>query len=116
VEMTHHDDAPWIRGFREAHMPKSRYILDYYHLCKKVKDRLSFVYEDKKKQEIARRAIMKYLDGGDVDGALSYIQDLRKRFHKESKVYSLDRLSGYIERNREGIWYRGSKGERHQHR
>jgi hypothetical protein len=113
------DGAPWIRGFREDHMPKSRYILDYYHLCEKVKVRVSLVYEDKKKREIVRRDIMKYLDSGDVDGALSYIQDLRKRFRKESKLYSLDRLSGYldrlsgyldrlsgyIERNREGIWY-----------
>lgn len=27
------DGAPWIRGFREDHLPRSRYILDYYHLC-----------------------------------------------------------------------------------
>ena len=56
----------------------------------------SLVYEDKKKRERARQDIMKYLDRGDVDGALSYIQELRKRFRKESKIYSLDRLSGYI--------------------
>jgi len=97
-----------VRGdgaFREDHMPKSRYILDYYHLCEKVKDRVSLIYEDKKKCERARRDIMRYLDNGDVDGALSYIQELRKHFRKESKVHSLERLSGYIERNREGIWY-----------
>jgi len=76
-------------------MPKSRYILDYYHLCKKVKDRVSLVYEYKKKRESARRDIMKYLDNGDVDGGLSYIQELRKQFRKEIKLYSLDRLSGY---------------------
>jgi len=105
------DGAPWIRGFREDHMPKSRYILDYYHLCEKVKDRVSLVYEDKKKRERARGDIMKYLDSGDVDGALSYIRDLRKQFRKESKLYSLDRLSGYIERNRAGIWYREAKAK-----
>jgi len=35
------DSAPWIRGFREDHKPKSRCILDYYHLWKKVKERVS---------------------------------------------------------------------------
>ena len=53
---------------------------------------MSLVYEDKKNREKARREIMKYLDSGDVDGALSYIQELRKRFRKESRIYSLDRL------------------------
>lgn len=32
------DGASWIGGFREEHMPKSRYILDYYHLCQKAKE------------------------------------------------------------------------------
>lgn len=105
------DGASWIRGFREEHMSRSRYILDYYHLCQKVKDRMSMVYDDKKKRERARRAIMKYLDNGDVDGALSYIQELHKRFRKESKLYSLERLSGYIERNRDGIWYREARAK-----
>jgi hypothetical protein len=72
---------------------------------------VSLVYEDKKNREKARREIMKYLDSGDVDGALSYIQELRKRFRKESKIYSLDRLSGYIERNRAGIWYSEAKAK-----
>ena len=40
---------------------------------------------------------------------MSYIQELRKCFRKESKVYSLDRLYGYIERNRAGIWYNEAK-------
>lgn len=103
------DGAPRIRGFREDHMPRSRYILDYYHLCEKVKERVSLIYDDKKRRDKAKREIMKHLDIGDVDSALSYIQELRKGFRKESKLNALDRLSGYIERNREGIWYREAK-------
>jgi len=42
---------------------------------------------------------------------VSYIQELRKCFRKKSKVYSLERLSGYIKRNREGIWYSEAKAK-----
>jgi hypothetical protein len=92
-----------------GYMPKSRYILDYYHLCEKVKERLSIVYEDKKRRDKARHDIMNHLDNGDVDSALSYIQDICKGFRKANRLYALDRLSGYIERNREGIWYKEAR-------
>jgi len=52
---------------------------------------------------------MKYLDNGDVDVGLLYIQGLCGRFRKESKVYSLDRLSGYIKKNHKGIRYREAR-------
>lgn len=90
-------------------MPRSRYILDYYHLCEKVKARVSVVYDNKKGRDKANGDIMNHLDNGDVDKALIYIQNTRKRFRKESKLYALDRLSGYIERNREGIWYKEAR-------
>ena len=48
---------------------------------------------------------MDYLNSGDVDGALEYIQDLQKRFRKRHKKEQLRKLAGYIERNRHGIWY-----------
>ena len=105
------DGAPWIRGFREEHMPKGRYILDYYHLCKKVKERLWMVYKDKERRKSSIQAIMNHLDAGEVDKALEFIGNIRKRIRNELKLKALDRLSGYIERNREGIWYKEAKEE-----
>jgi len=99
------DGAPFIRGFRSKYAFLSRYILDYYHLCRKVRDRLYRVYEKQKRREAVRDVIMEYLHSGDIDGALEYLQKLSKRFRSKSKQHHLRKLAGYIERNRDGIWY-----------
>jgi hypothetical protein len=99
------DGAPFIRGFRSKYTPRSRYILDHHHLCEKVEERLSSVFAEKQKRQQAQDDILTLLNSGDVDGALEYIQRLMKRFRKQSKLDALKRLSGYIQRNREGIWY-----------
>jgi hypothetical protein len=99
------DGAPFIRGFRDKYALLCRYILDYYHMCKKVRDRLYAVYEKEKRREEVREAILEYLHSGDVDGVLEYIQKLIRRFRNQKKIRHLKKLAGYIERNRDGIWY-----------
>ena len=99
------DGASWIKGFREEHLPNSRYILDHHHLCEKVKERFGAVIEDNGKCQQSIDELMKLLNTGAVDCALSYIDELSRRFRKQSKLATLKRLSAYIERNREGIWY-----------
>lgn len=99
------DGAPFIRGFRSKYALLSRYILDYYHMCKKVRDRLYRVYEKEKRREAVRERIMEHLHSGDVDGALEYLQNLMKRFRSNKKRYHLKKLAGYLERNKDGIWY-----------
>jgi hypothetical protein len=99
------DGASWIKGFREEHLPKSRYILDHHHLCEKVKERIGCVFEDSKRRRESQDELMKFLNSGRIDSALVYIDELSKRFRKKRKLEALQRLSGYIERNREGIWY-----------
>jgi hypothetical protein len=103
------DGAPWIRKFRQEHLPKSRYILDRHHLCEKVKDRLGTVFENSTRRRESQEELMNYLNSGEVDSALDYIDGLRKRFRSKKKLEALRRLSGYIERNREGIWYEEAK-------
>jgi len=103
------DGAPFIHGFRRTYAPKSRYLLDYYHLCEKVKERLSPVFGDKEKRWEAQKAVLEFLDSDDVNGALEYIQKLILRFRKESKLYHLGKLADYIQRNREGIWYKEAR-------
>lgn len=106
------DGAQFIKSFREEHLPKSRYILDYYHLNRKVKEELRELYEDNKELDEKKEKLIGMLERGEVEGAISVIEEERKRFRKEEKKRALDRLRGYIQHNREGIWYRdaNSKG------
>ena len=55
------DGASWIKGFREEHFPKSRYILDH-HLCEKVKERFCSVIEDKGKCQKSIDDLMRRLN------------------------------------------------------
>jgi hypothetical protein len=103
------DGAPFIRGFHQKYVPKGRYLLDYYHMCKKVKERISAVYEGKKRHREVGEAILEYLDSDDVDGALDYISKLTRRFRNQRKIQQLEKLAGYIERNRHGIWYKEAR-------
>ena len=99
------DGAPFIHGFHSKYALLCRYILDYYHLCRKVRERLHAVYDKEKRREEVRKTIMEYLHSGDVIGALEYLEKLSSRFRKKRKVNHLKKLAGYIERNGHGIWY-----------
>ena len=109
------DGASWINGFRMEHLPKSRYILDHHHLCEKVKERFGSVIENGKDCRKSVDELMRILNAGEVDfvrpkrTALSYIEGLSRRYRKQDKLKALKKLSSYIERNREGIWYEGAK-------
>ena len=85
------------------------YLLDHYHLCEKIKQRLSPVFEDKERRWEAQKTVLEFLHSDDVDGALEYIQKLQVRFRKKSKLYHLKKLADYIQRNREGIWYKEAR-------
>lgn len=103
------DGAPFIRGFHSKYALLCRYILDHYHLCRKVNERLWSVYDTQKRFREVKEKLMEYLNSGDVDGALEYIEDLRKRIRKRYKKKQLTKLAGYIERNRHGIWYKEAR-------
>jgi hypothetical protein len=104
------DGAAFIRGFHSTYAPDSRYLLDHYHMCEKVKQRISgSVYEDKERCKEVRETIISYLESDDVDAALEYIHALGKRFRKRYKKEQLRKLAGYIERNRHGIWYKEAR-------
>jgi hypothetical protein len=105
------DGASWINGFRMEHLPKSRYILDHHHLCEKVKERIGSVIENVKACRNSVDELMRILNAGDVDSALSYIDGLSKKYRKKEKLEALKKLSGYIDRNREGIWYEEARSQ-----
>jgi hypothetical protein len=103
------DGAPFIHGFRAKYAPRSRYVLDHYHLCEKLKERIYPLYDSKSRRKEVMDTILDYLDSDDVDSALECIHGLRKRFRKRYKREHLKRLADYIQRNREGIWYQEAR-------
>jgi len=105
------DGASWINGFRLEHIPKSRYILDHHHLCEKVKERFCSVIENVKDRRKSVDELIRILNAGEVDSALSYIDGLSRRYRKKDKLEALKKLSSYIERNREGIWYAEARSQ-----
>jgi hypothetical protein len=72
------DGASWINGFRLEHLPRSRYILDHHHLCEKVKERIGSVIENVKDCRKSVDELMRILNAGEVDIALSYIDVLSR--------------------------------------
>jgi len=103
------DGASWINGFRLEHLPRSRYILDHHHLCEKVKERIGSVIENDRDCRKSVDELMRILNAGEIDVALSYIEGLSRRYRKKDKLEALKKLSSYIERNRDGIWYEEAK-------
>jgi hypothetical protein len=103
------DGATFIHGFHQKYVPMSRYLLDHHHLCEKLKQRIYPLYENKKRRKEVIDTMLDYLNSDNVDGALDYIQKLLNRFRKRKKLYHLNKLAGYIQRNREGIWYKEAK-------
>jgi len=103
------DGAAFIHGFRAKYAPRSRYVLDHYHLCEKLKERIYPLYDSKSRRKEVMDTILDYLNSGDVDSALDCIHGLRKRFRKRYKREHLKRLADYIQRNREGIWYQEAR-------
>jgi len=93
------DGASWINGFRMEHLPKSRYILDHHHLCEKIKERIGRVIENVKDRLKSVEELIRILNAGELDSALSYIDGLSRRYRKQDKLEALKKLSGYIERN-----------------
>ena len=67
----------WINGFRLEQIPKSRYILAHHHLCEKVKERFGSVIENVKDRRKSMDELMRILNVGEVDSALSYIDVLK---------------------------------------
>ena len=65
------------------HLPNSRYILDHHHLCEKVKERFGSVIENVKDCRKSVDELMRILNAGNGDTALSYIDGLSKRYRKK---------------------------------
>jgi len=73
-------------------------ILDWFHLVKKCRERLSSAMNDRHERNATVKLLVRRLWLGDVDGAIALVRAIDPRFIKDSKAQ--ERLIGYFERNR----------------
>lgn len=97
------DGASWIRTL-STEFEKSRYLLDYYHLIEKLKTRFK---EAKLSYEEINDQInlsLEILNDGEIDCFIHNIRNL-----KTSKPKAIERLVKYLEKNKDGLWYKEAK-------
>jgi hypothetical protein len=80
---------------------KYKLILDWYHLDKKCKQRLSSAIKNKVDKEEILRILGAHLWLGNIDNAIKYLRDLNKNLIKSQT--QIDLLIQYIEKNRPNI-------------
>ena len=75
------DGARWLREFAQEHLcrlPRCECLLDWYHLVKKVKDRISRMGGSKEAKQALRRAVVAALWNGRSDQALQRLADYQE--------------------------------------
>jgi hypothetical protein len=97
------DGGRWLREFAQAwlgRLPRVEVILDWYHLVKKCRDRISRMGGSKAAKEALRRQVLGALWRGQVDPALGCLDDYRAT---ATNPAALDELRGYLETRRAAL-------------
>jgi len=76
-------------------------ILDWYHVVKKCKEKLSEAMNNRHARNDAVRHVLRPLWHGDVDAAIAFLRQIEPKHIKAAA--SIDGLVGYFERNRSYI-------------
>ena len=108
------DGGRWITAFFATlpeRLPQRTLILDWYHLQKKCKDRLSRLGGDKAARKALRQQVCRALWRGQVDQALTALEQFRP--HVGQAEGSLEELIEYLQRHREAV---PNYGERRRER
>jgi hypothetical protein len=105
------DGANWIRQMKKDYFHRALYILDWYHLTKKVRERLEQSVEDDGQRGGMEKELKDLVYEGKVEEAIGKLEELKTRVvGLEAKGHeAIDRLIGYIKRNREGMWYKEAR-------
>jgi len=94
------DGARWLREFAQeqlSRLPRREVILDWFHLVKKTKDRISRMGGSRSAKKTLRQAVVGALWRGDVDAALELLEQYRATA-KNPKA--LDELQEYFRARR----------------
>jgi hypothetical protein len=108
------DGGRWITAFfatLQERLPMRTLILDWYHLRKKCKDRLSRLGGDKAARKALRQQVCRALWRGQVDQALIALAQFRPQVGQAEGA--LEELIEYLQRHREAV---PNYGERRRER
>jgi hypothetical protein len=108
------DGGRWITAFfatLQERLPQRTLILDWYHLRKKCKDRLSRLGGDKVARKALRQQVCRALWRGQVDQALLALAQFRPQVAQAEGA--LEELIEYLQRHREAM---PNYGERRRQR
>jgi len=104
------DGARWIRAVRIQCFPFAIYVLDWYHLYRKVCRAFRYTFpKDKTLRRKLRRPITTQLWKGQKEEALNSLKELYAQLLSEGKQELLDKREGmkevieYIQNNWEGV-------------
>src|SRR5207245_8584455 len=107
------DGARWLREFAQEQLSRlahCEFLLDWYHLVKKVKDRISRMGGSKEEKQTLRRAVVQALWQGQVDRALQLLADYRET---ATNLKALAELTEYLQiRQAELPHYRARRAQR----
>ena len=95
------DGARWLREFAQEQLqrlPRREVLLDWFHLVKKVKDRISRMGGSPSEKKALRRAVVGALWRGEVDGALEQLEQYRATAKNQK---ALNELQDYLQARRE---------------
>jgi len=90
------DGGRWLREFaREvlSRLPRCEVILDWYHLWKKVKDRISRMGGSKAEKKALQKALLRELWNGQLRAALDVLEAYRST---AKNLAALEELAGYL--------------------
>ena len=102
------DGASWIRQMKRDYFPRALYILDWYHLVNKIRERLDEAFKGQAPIEEIEEELKDLLYNGKVKEAVDKLQELRSKLCAEGKE-AVRKLIGYIQRNQEGMWYKEAR-------
>ena len=103
------DGANWIRQMKKDYFHRALYMLDWYHLTKKVRERLEQSVEDDGQRQGVEKELKDLVYEGKVDEALGKLEGLKTLVMGLQGQEAIDRLIAYINRNREGMWYKEAR-------
>lgn len=97
------DGAVWLKEFvREwlGRLERVEVILDWYHLVKKCRDRISRMGGSREEKQTLKQAMLRALWGGKLDQALAHLQQYRQT---AQHLKPLEELQGYLESRRASL-------------
>lgn len=109
------DGARWLREFAQEYLqrlPRREVILDWYHLVKKVKDRISRMGGSRSAKKTLRQGVVGALWRGEVEAALAQLEQYRATAKNQK---ALNELQDYLQARRELLPHYQERRRRQQY-